>query len=86
MAGSEPDGAVLCLSVNDTEEIGELHDINVTAPAKPSWRLSGLSANTKYKLYVRACTARGCGRAVSEETATLGDGGESGAWGQGPPP
>ncbi|XP_053785859.1 neural cell adhesion molecule L1-like protein isoform X1 [Desmodus rotundus] len=62
-------------TINDTEEIGELHDINVTAPAKPSWRLSGLSANTKYKLYVRACTARGCGRAVSEETATLGDGG-----------
>ncbi|XP_036905424.1 neural cell adhesion molecule L1-like protein isoform X1 [Sturnira hondurensis] len=63
-------------TINDTEEIGELHTVNLSAPATPSWRLSGLRASTKYKLYLQACTARGCGKAVTEETATLGDGGK----------
>ncbi|XP_045712821.1 neural cell adhesion molecule L1-like protein isoform X1 [Phyllostomus hastatus] len=63
-------------TINDTEEIGELHAVNLTAAAPPRWRLSGLNSSTKYKLYLRACTARGCGKAVTEETATLGAGGK----------
>lgn len=62
--------------VNDTDEIGELNDINITTPSKPSWRLSNLSATTKYKFYVRACTAKGCGKPVTEESTTTGDGGK----------
>lgn len=63
--------------INDTYEIGELTDINITTPSKPSWRLSNLSANTKYKFYVRACTSAGCGKPVTEESATLGEGSNS---------
>ncbi|XP_019511054.1 PREDICTED: neural cell adhesion molecule L1-like protein [Hipposideros armiger] len=58
--------------INDTDEIGELNDINITTPSKPSWRLSNLSATTKYKFYVRACTAQGCGKPITEETTTTG--------------
>nr|XP_004651559.2 neural cell adhesion molecule L1-like protein [Jaculus jaculus]XP_044989785.1 neural cell adhesion molecule L1-like protein [Jaculus jaculus]XP_044989786.1 neural cell adhesion molecule L1-like protein [Jaculus jaculus]XP_044989787.1 neural cell adhesion molecule L1-like protein [Jaculus jaculus]XP_044989788.1 neural cell adhesion molecule L1-like protein [Jaculus jaculus]XP_044989789.1 neural cell adhesion molecule L1-like protein [Jaculus jaculus]XP_044989790.1 neural cell adhesion molec len=60
--------------INDTYEIGELNDINITNPSKPSWRLSNLSATTKYKFYLRACTSKGCGKPVSEESSTLGEG------------
>ncbi|XP_036287998.1 neural cell adhesion molecule L1-like protein isoform X3 [Pipistrellus kuhlii] len=60
--------------INDTEEIGELNDVHITAPAKASWRLSNLNATTKYKFYVRACTSPGCGKPVTEEAATLGEG------------
>jgi neuropilin 2 len=60
--------------VNDTYEIGELNDINITTPSKPSWRLSNLSATTKYKFYLRACTSKGCGKPVTEESATLAEG------------
>ncbi|KAB1264445.1 Neural cell adhesion molecule L1-like protein [Camelus dromedarius] len=60
--------------INDTYEIGELNDINITTPSKPSWRLSNLSATTKYKFYLRACTAKGCGKPVTEESATSGEG------------
>ncbi|XP_008587863.1 PREDICTED: neural cell adhesion molecule L1-like protein [Galeopterus variegatus] len=60
--------------INDTYEIGELNDINITTPSKPSWRLSNLSATTKYKFYLRACTSKGCGKPVTEESSTLGEG------------
>ncbi|KAB1264443.1 Neural cell adhesion molecule L1-like protein [Camelus dromedarius] len=63
--------------INDTYEIGELNDINITTPSKPSWRLSNLSATTKYKFYLRACTAKGCGKPVTEESATSGEGSKS---------
>lgn len=39
-----------------------------------SWRLSGLSASTKYKFYVKACTAKGCGNPVTEEGLTMAQG------------
>lgn len=65
----------VCL-VNDTYEIGELNDINITTPSKPSWRLSNLSATTKYKFYLRACTSKGCGKPATEESSTLGEGSE----------
>lgn len=60
--------------VNDTYEIGELNEINVTTPSKSSWRLSNLNATTKYKFYLKACTSKGCGKPISEESATLGEG------------
>uniref|UniRef100_A0A8C2S4H1 Neural cell adhesion molecule L1-like protein n=1 Tax=Capra hircus TaxID=9925 RepID=A0A8C2S4H1_CAPHI len=63
--------------INDTDEIGELHDINITTPSKPSWRLLNLSATTKYKFYLRACTSKGCGKPITEESATLGEGSKS---------
>ncbi|KAF4024062.1 hypothetical protein G4228_015864, partial [Cervus hanglu yarkandensis] len=63
--------------INDTDEIGELNDINITTPSKPSWRLLNLSATTKYKFYLRACTSKGCGKPVTEETATLGEASKS---------
>ncbi|KAK7809518.1 hypothetical protein U0070_023996 [Myodes glareolus] len=60
--------------INDTYEIGELNEINVTTPSKSSWRLSNLNATTKYKFYLKACTSKGCGKPISEESATLGEG------------
>ncbi|XP_066100707.1 neural cell adhesion molecule L1-like protein isoform X1 [Saccopteryx bilineata] len=60
--------------INDTHELGDLSDVHITAPSQPTWRLSNLSANTKYKFYVRACTSAGCGKPVTEESVTLGAG------------
>ncbi|KAM7064305.1 neural cell adhesion molecule L1-like protein isoform 3-T3 [Molossus nigricans] len=60
--------------INDTSELGELIDVNITTPAKHSWHLSNLNATTKYKFYVRACTSKGCGNPITEEMATLGGG------------
>ncbi|XP_051010962.1 neural cell adhesion molecule L1-like protein isoform X3 [Acomys russatus] len=60
--------------INDTYEIGELNEVNVTTPSKSSWHLSNLNATTKYKFYLRACTSKGCGKPISEESATLGEG------------
>uniref|UniRef100_A0A803J1Z5 Neural cell adhesion molecule L1-like protein n=1 Tax=Xenopus tropicalis TaxID=8364 RepID=A0A803J1Z5_XENTR len=53
--------------INDTDEIGTMRNINITDPATVSWRIPWLHHGTKYKFYLRACTARGCGKAVSEE-------------------
>lgn len=69
--------SLICLFislVNDTYEIGEINDINITTPSKPSWRLSNLNATTKYKFYLRACTSKGCGKPITEESSTLGEG------------
>ncbi|XP_063116338.1 neural cell adhesion molecule L1-like protein isoform X2 [Cavia porcellus] len=60
--------------INDTDEIGDLNEINITTPSKSSWHLSNLNATTKYKFYLRACTSKGCGKPVTEESATLGEG------------
>ena len=65
---------MLISSVNDTYELGELNEINVTTPSKSSWHLSNLNSTTKYKFYLRACTSRGCGKPISEDGATLGEG------------
>ncbi|XP_048642980.1 neural cell adhesion molecule L1-like protein isoform X2 [Marmota marmota marmota] len=62
--------------INDTHEIGELNAVNISTPTKPSWRLSNLNATTKYKFYLRACTSKGCGKPITEESATLGEGSE----------
>ncbi|XP_040424627.1 neural cell adhesion molecule L1-like protein isoform X3 [Cygnus olor] len=60
--------------VNETHEIGPLSDISVANRSTLSWRLSGLSASTKYKFYVKACTAKGCGKPVTEEGLTMAQG------------
>ncbi|XP_036037092.1 neural cell adhesion molecule L1-like protein isoform X3 [Onychomys torridus] len=60
--------------INDTYEIGELNEVNVTTPSKSSWHLSNLNATTKYKFYLKACTSKGCGKPISEESVTLGEG------------
>lgn len=65
---------MLVSSVNDTYEVGELNDVNITTPSKSSWHLSNLNATTKYKFYLRACTSKGCGKPISEESATSGEG------------
>ncbi|XP_054990879.1 neural cell adhesion molecule L1-like protein isoform X1 [Sorex araneus] len=63
--------------INGTSEVGELRGLNLTARPTPHWRLSGLQTATKYKFYLRACTARGCGAPATEESATLAEGGKS---------
>nr|XP_042129663.1 neural cell adhesion molecule L1-like protein isoform X3 [Peromyscus maniculatus bairdii] len=60
--------------INDTYEIGELNEVNVTTPSKSSWHLLNLNATTKYKFYLKACTSKGCGKPISEESVTLGEG------------
>ncbi|XP_066859130.1 neural cell adhesion molecule L1-like protein isoform X5 [Anser cygnoides] len=60
--------------VNETREVGPLSDISVANRSTLSWRLSGLSASTKYKFYVKACTAKGCGKPVTEEGLTMAQG------------
>ncbi|XP_035402770.1 neural cell adhesion molecule L1-like protein isoform X2 [Cygnus atratus] len=60
--------------INETHEIGPLSDISVANRSTLSWRLSGLSASTKYKFYVKACTAKGCGKPVTEEGLTMAQG------------
>ncbi|XP_020834928.1 neural cell adhesion molecule L1-like protein isoform X1 [Phascolarctos cinereus] len=63
--------------INDTDEIGELKEINITNPSKLSWRVPDLNSTTKYKFYLRACTSKGCGKPITEEGCTIGEGSKS---------
>ncbi|NXJ04478.1 NCHL1 protein, partial [Odontophorus gujanensis] len=60
--------------INETHEIGSLMDISVANHTTLSWRLTDLSPSTKYKFYVKACTAKGCGKPVTEEGLTVAQG------------
>ncbi|XP_064523230.1 neural cell adhesion molecule L1-like protein isoform X4 [Pseudopipra pipra] len=60
--------------INETHEVGPVSDVSVTNRSTLSWRLSGLSPSTKYKFYVKACTAKGCGKPVTEEGLTVAQG------------
>ncbi|NXM32116.1 NCHL1 protein, partial [Oxyruncus cristatus] len=60
--------------INETHEVGPVSDVSVTNRSTLSWRLSGLSPSTKYKFYVKACTAKGCGKPITEEGLTLAQG------------
>lgn len=51
-----------------------MSDVSVTNRSTLSWRLAGLSPSTKYKFYAKACTAKGCGKAATEEGLTLAQG------------
>ncbi|XP_074860930.1 neural cell adhesion molecule L1-like protein isoform X1 [Carettochelys insculpta] len=60
--------------INDTNEIGELNEVNITNPSTFSYRFSNLTSSTKYKFYVRACTIKGCGKPTTEEGLTITEG------------
>uniref|UniRef100_A0A8C3QWB4 Cell adhesion molecule L1 like n=1 Tax=Cyanoderma ruficeps TaxID=181631 RepID=A0A8C3QWB4_9PASS len=57
--------------INETHEVGAVRDVSVANHSVQSWRLAGLSPSTKYKFYIKACTAKGCGKAATEEGLTL---------------
>ncbi|XP_052415485.1 neural cell adhesion molecule L1-like protein isoform X7 [Carassius gibelio] len=56
--------------INDTEELGSLMTLNVSADSN-KLHLQDLEALSKYKFYLRSCTRVGCGPAVSEERTTV---------------
>ncbi|NXU61271.1 NCHL1 protein, partial [Horornis vulcanius] len=60
--------------INETHEVGALSDVSVANRSVQSWHLAGLSPSTKYKFYIKACTAKGCGKAATEEGLTLAQG------------
>uniref|UniRef100_A0A1A8FAZ9 protein-tyrosine-phosphatase n=1 Tax=Nothobranchius korthausae TaxID=1143690 RepID=A0A1A8FAZ9_9TELE len=56
--------------INDTEEVGTLQTIDINNPKTSKWVLRDLEPLSKYKLYLRSCTTKGCGPVVSEECTT----------------
>uniref|UniRef100_A0A1A8Q422 Neural cell adhesion molecule L1-like protein n=1 Tax=Nothobranchius rachovii TaxID=451742 RepID=A0A1A8Q422_9TELE len=56
--------------VNGTEEVGALQTIDINNPKTSKWVLRDLEPLSKYKLYLRSCTTKGCGPVVSEECTT----------------
>ncbi|KAL7986183.1 hypothetical protein Chor_011349 [Crotalus horridus] len=60
--------------INETDNIGPLHEISITNSSSLSFRLSNLSLSTKYKFYARACTVQGCGKPITEEGITVNQG------------
>ncbi|XP_068058422.1 neural cell adhesion molecule L1-like protein isoform X3 [Anomalospiza imberbis] len=60
--------------INETHEVGTVSNVSVANRSALSWRLAGLSPSTKYKFYIKACTAKGCGKAATEEGLTLAQG------------
>ena len=60
----------LCVSVNDTEELGPLQTVNISDPAATKLTLKDLEALSRYKFYLRSCTMVGCGPTVTEDSTT----------------
>ncbi|NWR19855.1 NCHL1 protein, partial [Emberiza fucata] len=60
--------------INETHEVGAVSNVSVANRSALSWHLAGLSPSTKYKFYIKACTAKGCGKAATEEGLTLAQG------------
>ncbi|XP_074406434.1 neural cell adhesion molecule L1-like protein isoform X2 [Zonotrichia albicollis] len=60
--------------INETHDVGALSNVSVANRSALSWHLAGLSPSTKYKFYIKACTAKGCGKAATEEGLTLAQG------------
>ncbi|TRY69801.1 hypothetical protein DNTS_000588, partial [Danionella cerebrum] len=56
--------------VNDTEELGPLTTLNISADSRKH-QLEDLEALSKYKFYLQSCTRIGCGPAASEERTTI---------------
>ncbi|XP_053267224.1 neural cell adhesion molecule L1-like protein [Pleuronectes platessa] len=56
--------------INDTEEVGPLQMVDISNPRTTKWTLRELEPLSKYKFYLRSCTAVGCGPVVSEESTT----------------
>ncbi|KAM3915225.1 neural cell adhesion molecule L1-like protein isoform 1-T2 [Leptodactylus fuscus] len=53
--------------INESDVIGNLHNITITKPNAVSQRIPRLELGVKYKFYLRACTRVGCSKPVSEE-------------------
>ncbi|RXN03723.1 neural cell adhesion molecule L1 isoform X1 [Labeo rohita] len=68
--GSHPVSFKTPEGVNDTEELGSLMTLNISADSN-KLHLQDLEALSKYKFYLRSCTRVGCGPAVSEERTTV---------------
>ncbi|XP_059426600.1 neural cell adhesion molecule L1-like protein isoform X9 [Carassius carassius] len=64
--------------INDTEELGSLMTLNVSADSN-KLHLQDLESLSKYKFYLRSCTRVGCGPAVSEERTTVPEARKSGS-------
>ncbi|KAM8916743.1 neural cell adhesion molecule L1-like protein isoform 3-T5 [Spinachia spinachia] len=56
--------------INGTEEVGPLQTVDISDPHTTTWILRDLEPLGKYKLYLRSCTAVGCGPVTSEEGIT----------------
>lgn len=56
--------------INDTEEVGPLQTVDISNPDTTKWILRELEPLSRYKFYLRSCTAVGCGPVVSEESTT----------------
>ncbi|KAK1902349.1 Neural cell adhesion molecule L1-like protein [Dissostichus eleginoides] len=74
-APSEPNGILTGYLLeyqlnNETEEVGPLQTLNISDPDTNKWILHDLEPLSKYKLYLRSCTAMGCGPISSEECTT----------------
>ncbi|XP_037346451.2 neural cell adhesion molecule L1-like protein isoform X2 [Pungitius pungitius] len=74
-APSEPNGILTGYLlqyqlINDTEEAGALQTVDISNPDTTTWVLRDLEPLSKYKLYLRSCTAVGCGPVSSEEGTT----------------
>ncbi|XP_041130172.1 neural cell adhesion molecule L1-like protein isoform X11 [Polyodon spathula] len=65
--------------INDTEELGNLHNITISDLTVTRWKVGGLEASSKYKFYMSACTRVGCGKPITEEGITTMEGGK-GNW------
>ncbi|XP_006009843.1 neural cell adhesion molecule L1-like protein isoform X3 [Latimeria chalumnae] len=57
--------------INNTEEIGDLKEINISDPEIKKWKVSELNASSNYKFYLRACNSVGCGKPLTEEGITV---------------
>uniref|UniRef100_A0A673GB48 Neural cell adhesion molecule L1-like protein n=1 Tax=Sinocyclocheilus rhinocerous TaxID=307959 RepID=A0A673GB48_9TELE len=75
--GSHPVSFKTPEGVNDTEELGSLMTLNISADSN-KLHLQDLEALSKYKFYLRCCTRVGCGPAVSEERTTVPEASEYG--------
>lgn len=64
------------ISVNDTEELGNLHNITISDLTVTRWKVGGLETSSKYKFYMSACTRVGCGKPITEEGITTMEGGK----------
>ncbi|MGH0179575.1 UNVERIFIED_CONTAM: hypothetical protein FKN15_011143, partial [Acipenser sinensis] len=65
--------------INDTEELGNLHNITISDLTVTRWKVGGLETSSKYKFYMSACTRVGCGKPITEEGITTMEGGK-GNW------
>ncbi|XP_041130163.1 neural cell adhesion molecule L1-like protein isoform X3 [Polyodon spathula] len=63
--------------INDTEELGNLHNITISDLTVTRWKVGGLEASSKYKFYMSACTRVGCGKPITEEGITTMEGGHT---------